>query len=1157
MRIQILALLLITAFHLPAQDLRGRLPEALQKELLDNGFHPSDLEDLVVKDDYRSTHNGAQHTYLRQRWQGIEVWNGDIAVHLDAQGRIIKVNNSAQRAVAKRANSADPSIGAAQALASVWSRTMPGKPLPTPTGTADQGRTALFSDEQTSSEPVRVQLVLVPKDDALRLAWNVNHYTPDGSHWWNVRIDATTGEELERNDWVSQCAWPGHEGHDDHARVTAPEVAIPAMLAAPNDYNIYPWPLESPSHGPRSIVNAPWTDGGIASPFGWHDTDGAAGAEHTITRGNNVWAQEDINGNNGTGYSPDGGVDLDFDFPVDLAQAPSTYQDAAITNLFYWNNLMHDVIYQYGFDEAAGNFQENNYGRGGVGNDYVFADALDGSGTNNANFGTPPDGSNPRMQMFVWTAPTPDRTGDFDNGIIAHEYGHGISNRLVAGPSNVNCLANAEQMGEGWSDYFSLMMTIKTGDAAADARGIGTYALNQPITGVGIRPAPYSTSFGVNNYTYANTNSGVSQPHGIGFVWCTMLWEMTWELIAVYGLDPDIYNGTGGNNIAMQLVIDGMKLTPCNPGFVDARDAILAADQLTYGGANQALIWAAFARRGLGYSATQGSTSNRSDQTEAFDLPPARDVGVASILSPPAQLIECGAPTVAVTARLRNFGAEAQTGFPVSYAVNGGTPVVEVFSGTLPPGANVDFTFATPVALPPGGDPVIEVVTGLPLDQTTANDEATRTVQRLVPGNETVDYLQDVESGTATPAGWNLQNPDNATTWSTTVLTNGALCASSRAWSINYYSYNAAGQEDRLISPVIDLSSSAATRLRFHHAYAPYSAGFVDGLRVQISIDCGVTWNTVFDQSGSVLATAPNSTASWQPANCNQWRLNDIDLSAFDGQSILLRFTGVCGYGNFLYLDNVEVSSNGVSLAVDLLLEGAYDVATDRMRDDLRSQGLVPATEPYTALGFTMAGGGGGESVNATTLAVTGDNAVVDWVLVELRNTSAPATIIATRAALVQRDGNVVDKDGSSPLVFAVAPGDYLVAVRHRNHLGTMSSAPVTLGTTTATLDLTSTSTPLYGTNAMKEANGRRMLWVGDVLRDGTLRYVGGNNDRDPILQQVGGSVPTNTTSPGYYAADVNMDGIVRYTGSANDRDPVLLNIGGSTPTNTRLEQLP
>src|SRR6185295_9410334 len=120
----------------------------------------------------------------------------------------------------------------------------------------------------------------------------------------------------------------------------------------------------SPSHGTRAIRNAPWTAGGIASPYGWHDTNGANGAEYTVTRGNNVRAVEDADANNTPGYSPTSAT-LDFDYAIDFAQAPTTYRDASITNLFYWNNLMHDVWYQYGFDEPAGNFQSNNYGRGG------------------------------------------------------------------------------------------------------------------------------------------------------------------------------------------------------------------------------------------------------------------------------------------------------------------------------------------------------------------------------------------------------------------------------------------------------------------------------------------------------------------------------------------------------------------------------------------------------------------------------------------------------------------------------------------------------------------------------------------------------------------------------------------------------------------------
>jgi hypothetical protein len=214
--------------------------------------------------------------------------------------------------------------------------------------------------------------------------------------------------------------------------------------------------------------------------------------------------------------------------------------------------------------------------------------------------------------------------GDFDNGIIAHEYGHGVSNRLTAGAQNAGCLGNDEQMGEGWSDWLGLMMTISADDIATEGRGIGTYATNQEVTGSGIRPFRYSTDFSVNPSTYDLTNNpSLSRPHGIGFVWATMLWDLNWALIDQYGFDSDLYNGTGGNNINMQLVIDGMKLQGCSPGFIDGRDAILQADILANDGANQCLIWEVFAKRGLGWSAEQGSSGSRSDQVEAFDLPPS------------------------------------------------------------------------------------------------------------------------------------------------------------------------------------------------------------------------------------------------------------------------------------------------------------------------------------------------------------------------------------------------------------------------------------------------------------------------------------------------------------------------------------------------------
>jgi extracellular elastinolytic metalloproteinase len=248
------------------------------------------------------------------------------------------------------------------------------------------------------------------------------------------------------------------------------------------------------------------------------------------------------------------------------------------------------------------------------------------------------------------TALGPDRDSDFDNAVIVHEYTHGISNRLVGGPQNVECLFGTtivdptgapqevgvvEQMGEGWSDYVALMLTMRGVDSGPKPRGVGSYLLYQPKNGGGIRPARYSTDFSVNAYTYADLpNTEISVPHGVGFIWATILWEMTWEIMGEAATPyRDPYNASrgAGNQVALHLVTTGMKLTPCSPGFVDGRDAILAADEMLYGGAHTAAIWRAFARRGLGYSASQGLSVSRTDGTAAYDLPPATLAATADL----------------------------------------------------------------------------------------------------------------------------------------------------------------------------------------------------------------------------------------------------------------------------------------------------------------------------------------------------------------------------------------------------------------------------------------------------------------------------------------------------------------------------------------------
>lgn len=252
----------------------------------------------------------------------------------------------------------------------------------------------------------------------------------------------------------------------------------------------------------------------------------------------------------------------------------------------------------------------------------------------------------------------------------------------------------------------------------------------------------------------------------------------------------------------------------------------------------------------------------------------------------------------------------------------------------------------------------------------------------------------------------------------------------------------------------------------------------------------------------------------------------------------------------------VDPSPNVVSISPRMFLGGAGTTG-GLMPDALRTGGLIPLAEPYVASGYTYTGTHGPTSTTQAVLNTTGASAIVDWVAVELRGTQAPYSVVASRPALLQRDGDVVAPDGTSSLTFNMPGASYPVAVRHRNHLGVMTGTSTILAATPVTVDLTSAGTSTYGSNARMNSAGTMMLWPGNVTVDGVIRYVGANNDRDPILQAIGGSTPTNTMSNVYNPRDVNMDGIIRYVGANNDRDVILQTVGGSVPTATRSAQLP
>jgi hypothetical protein len=629
------------------------------------GVTAADVDELQVTDAYRTAQNQVTHVYVRQAVGGKPV-SGTLAnVNVDRDSEVVHFGSRLVAGV----DGAASGVATLDAVSAVEAAAR-GLELAAPTGlrllgesTDSEVRTALVSEGGIASRPIPAALSYVATEDAVRLAWTVEIEEPDGVHWWVAAVDAETGALLESENLVINEKTTDNADHADHAdhadEPAAQRGSVKTAKAAKGfgsglepvadgaRYRVFAQPLESPNDGPRTLVTNPADK--AFSPYGWHDTDGKPGADTRTTSGNNADAYHDtVNDNAADPASQPTSSTLKFDYVADDRLTPASYRDAAVTNLFYWNNVMHDFTARFGFDEAAGNFQVVNYTGAGKGADAVRAEAQDGGGVLNANFATPVDGSNPRMQMYLWVpgaenvlpnaetnVPTrPEATvrdGDFDAGVIAHEYGHGISNRLTGGPNTGGCLSTTttqEQMGEGWSDFFSYATTMRAQDAldlGKTPRGIGTYVLYSPDRrSKGIRQSAYSTDMKIDYATYDQIKrSDVRAPHGVGWVWASMLWEVYWGLVAEHTFNPDLEGSweTGGNNLAVQLVMDGMKFQPCRPGFQDGRDAILAADRALTGGENQCIIWRGFAKRGLGASASQGDSRSKTDGVEAFDLP--------------------------------------------------------------------------------------------------------------------------------------------------------------------------------------------------------------------------------------------------------------------------------------------------------------------------------------------------------------------------------------------------------------------------------------------------------------------------------------------------------------------------------------------------------
>ncbi|HYP52104.1 MAG TPA: M36 family metallopeptidase, partial [Pyrinomonadaceae bacterium] len=507
--------------------------------------------------------NDAGTTFLdyAQLVGGLKVFEGNVKVVVNRDGEVLNVRQGF--IVAGQKARLKPTLNEAEAIAKAFEyagRTVPAAFAET-RGRAHSSDTAEFANPLGADfENVLSELNVVRDGDSTRLAWHV--YAEVGpEEWYEMLVDAHTGELLLR-----------HNLYVHQAQGT-----------------VY---TEDPGKGARVLLSF-LGDTTINTSFGWMGTS-------TVTTGNNVEAYLDTNAdnlpdaNNTTGLSNGHAFasNQNFTFPFSTTVDPRTQQAAVVTNLFYFNNVIHDYSYTLGFTESARNFQTNNYGRGGTGNDSVRAEAQDGSGTHNANFATPPDGSRPRMQQYLFTAANPDRDSSMDGDVVFHEYGHGISNRLIGNGSTALSGTQSGAMGEGWSDYWAITMN---GDGA-----VGEYSTANPN---GIRRAAYTVPANTVHDSYADVCAGGCQVHRDGEVWAATLWDLRTQL---------------GASITDRIVLNGMKFTPTRPSFLNARDGILQADQNLNGGANRCAIWTVFARHGMGVSAVGNDGTTH---TAASDLP--------------------------------------------------------------------------------------------------------------------------------------------------------------------------------------------------------------------------------------------------------------------------------------------------------------------------------------------------------------------------------------------------------------------------------------------------------------------------------------------------------------------------------------------------------
>ncbi|KAH8981283.1 Fungalysin metallopeptidase-domain-containing protein [Lactarius hatsudake] len=478
----------------------------------------------------------AQHAFLKQQINGVPVANAVANVAFSDDGKVLSFSSSFVK----------------------------------PSGSANQTPTVSLSDAIATAEkaldgthnghPATLEFLIQP-DGFATLTHIIQIQNERAGTWVEAFVDAHSNKVVSVTDFVAKAS-----------------------------YLVLPFNKEILTQGFQTLTDPQDL---TASSLGWHN-DGTTST--TTTAGNNVFAAK------GKTATLQSSATLNFIYTQDAAQAPTVAANvaAAVVNAFYIVNSVHDLTYRYGFTESTFNFQTNDFGKGGLGNDRVTVSVQDSGGTDNADFATPPDGQSGHMHMLLWDLTSPERDGALENDIVIHENTHGVTNRMTGG-GTARCLQTTEAggMGEGWSDSMA--------DWASQGATTVDFVLCQYVTNnpAGVRTHPYSTSATTNPLRYSSLKTlfGV---HAIGEVWANMLHNVYASLVNAYGWSATARTnpgGTEGNIVFLHLFLDALLLQPCNPTFLTARDAWVQADANRYAGANKCLLWNAFASRGLGMMA--------------------------------------------------------------------------------------------------------------------------------------------------------------------------------------------------------------------------------------------------------------------------------------------------------------------------------------------------------------------------------------------------------------------------------------------------------------------------------------------------------------------------------------------------------------------------